>query len=115
MTINEARQALRGRLEFGNDTQIRAVRFLDDVAATVEKIKAGPVCYGCKGTGTDVKWCSSCDGSGADCECDHGVILIECPECGGVGYLYTEYPECRQAVMAAARQTILLDRNALRP
>lgn len=64
-SANEARHLLSGKLIFGDERQIAAVRFLEALELAEE-------------TGDDLV-CDECDGS--------GVIEVECEKCGGMGTL----------------------------
>ena len=105
-----ARSALRRPLTFGDDEQIRAIRFLDAVAEAVEAIKASPECEECGGRGEVEEPCELCAaGEGCD-ECDDGFNTETCLTCCGLGYFVIDWPACKDDVMEAAMSRIEKER-----
>jgi hypothetical protein len=110
----EALAALRRPLVFGDDQQIRAIRFLDAVAAAVEQIREQPVCESCEGRGEFEQECSFCSGAGCD-ECDdEGRVAVECMGCNELGYFVADWPACKDDVMSAAIARIKQERSTAR-
>ena len=109
MNEQEAYAALRRPLTFGDDQQIRAIRFLDAVAAAVAVIRESPVCEACEGRGEFEIECA-CKGD-EDCdECDEGRIVVDCEGCGQLGYFVIDWPSCKDDVMKAAIARIKKER-----
>jgi hypothetical protein len=109
MTEQEATSALRGALIFGNDQQIRAIRFLDAVAAAVEAIRESPECEQCNGDGQVYEYdadCENCEGGCNECE-----YIDDCLACGGLGYFVVDWPACKDDVMKAAIARIKRERR----
>lgn len=87
MTEAQARATLKAKLEFGNDKQIRARKFLENLALLEERYK------NCNNGPHDSV------GEACDCECmenqsedvKHALALRlgddECPVCDGDGYI----------------------------
>jgi hypothetical protein len=95
MTEKEAQRELRRKLVFGDDRQIRAIKFLDSLSSCIEEIKTNPDCDECQGLGQFYQDCSQCSGSGC-VECADGETLDACPTCDGSGVLVTDvlnYPD----------------------
>lgn len=84
MTEREAREAIRGRLKFWNDSHIRAVRFLEAVHDAADVIRESPECSSCYGTGKGDR------------------PYATCRDCGGVGHFVLGAPSEREDVMTAA-------------
>ncbi len=80
MTLKEAYAQLRPPLVFGQETQVKAVRFISTVAEVVAQLKDCPH--------SDDNSCDDCDGEGTtactclDCGHEHDA---KCDECGGTG------------------------------
>lgn len=114
MLIAEAREALKRPLVFGDDQQIRAIRFLDAVAAAVTQIRESPVCESCDGHGQFETGCVLCETKGRDDDCDEcdgdGRIVVDCEACGQLGYFVTDWPACKNDVMKAAIEQIKTER-----
>lgn len=110
MTEQDAREELRRPLTFGDEAQIRAVRFLDKVQEAVETIKESPECEECQGFGEIEEECSECFGEGCD-ECRDGCNLETCMTCNGLGYFVVDWPACKDDVMKAAIKRIEDDRR----
>lgn len=106
MTENEAREAIRGRLEFGNERQIQAKKFLDSLAEAVEAIEESPVCEGCGGHGEFIVQCD-CDNP-EDCAncCEDGEYLAECAACDELGHFVIDWPNVSEEVMEAAKDKV---------
>lgn len=79
MTYAQARNALRGPLRFGDDYQIRALRFLSAVAEVQERIDAAEECDECDGYGVIGEYCDCLD------DCDF-VEWDRCAQCHGTGH-----------------------------
>jgi hypothetical protein len=105
----EALAALRRPLVFGDDQQIRAIRFLDAIAAAVETIREAPICEGCEGRGEFEEECGACKGEGCD-ECDEGRVIVDCMGCNELGYFVIDWPACKDEVMEAAISRIKKER-----
>ena len=101
----EARKELSRRLVFGDEAQIRAIRFLDAVEEVVEAIKSEPECKECHGNGQIYEYdadCEDCGGEGCE-ECEYLEDFLEdCLFCQGTGHFANDLPECSEDVMKAA-------------
>jgi hypothetical protein len=100
MTEQEARTSLQGPLVFGDDVQIRAIRFLGAVQQAVDQILESPECEECNGHGRIYAYdadCKNCEGGCHECESLEG-----CLSCGGLGHFVMDWPACRNDVVAAA-------------
>jgi len=106
----EARDALRGALVFGNDLQIRAIRFLDAVAEAVEVIREAPPCLECNGNGEIFEYDSPRDFCGEE-GCGECEYLADCLACDGLGYFVVDWPACKDDVMKAAISRIKSERK----
>lgn len=107
MTEQEARAELRRPLRFGDDPQIRAIRFLDDLAEAVRVIRDAPPCTECNGNGQIYEYDEDCDCPDG---CDECEFLGDCLACDGLGYFVVDWPSCKDEVMRAAISRIKLDR-----
>ena len=97
----EARKELSRRLVFGDEAQIRAIRFLDAVEEVVEAIKSEPECEECQVNGQIYEYdadCEDCGGEGCE-ECEYPE---DCLVCQGTGHFANDLPECSEDVMKAA-------------
>lgn len=78
-TVEQAQKILSGTLVFGDDTQIRAVRFLQTVQECAEILRK------CPHGGLVIADCDACAGTGLhECECGDNH---DCAKCDGVGEL----------------------------
>lgn len=84
-TVTEARKALSGILLFGDDLQIRAVRFLQAVEEVKESIET------CDESHDITSACHVCDGRGEH-ECGDCNDLHDCGECDGQGFMNSNTP-----------------------
>jgi RecJ-like exonuclease len=105
MNEAEAKRALRRPLKFGDDEQIRAIRFLGAVDTAVEQIKESPECEECQGDGRALQHelgCEDCGGSGCS-ECEY---VDDCTSCNGLGYFVIDWPACKNEIMEVAIRRI---------
>lgn len=84
MTLTEAREAVSGKLKFGDDSQVQAKRFLDELDEML--ILLG---------GANAALCTLCGGKGCVPHCDCGQCgeddwLDQCPCCEGCGFVTQE-------------------------
>lgn len=108
MLIAEAREVLKRPLVFGDDQQIRAIRFLDAVAAAVEAIYESPDCGECNGQGRIYEYdadCENCEGG-----CDECETIGDCLACSGLGHFVVDWPACKNDVIKAAIEQIKTER-----
>lgn len=75
MTLYQARETLSGKLVFGDETQIAAVRFIDRAQALADAMDE---------ESAGAKVCANCNGTG-DCSCGSCGSDHECRECNGDG------------------------------
>jgi hypothetical protein len=110
MDVREARSALKRPLVFGDEQQIRAIRFLDEVAEAVKVITDAAECTKCNGNGRIYEYdadCEACGGKGCD-ECEE---LADCLACDGLGCFVIDWPACKDDVMKAAIAQIKSERR----
>lgn len=87
MTEAEAIRVLRPPLKFGDESQIRARRFLERLQHSCEIIEAQSICPECEGDGDSKEKCPWCAGDGNDDGED-------CLECRGTGWFRDRCPRC---------------------
>lgn len=105
-----AREALSRPLVFGDDEQIRAIRFIDALEDALKGIRESEVCEECGGAGQFFRQrvsCCHCSGRG----CTKCEKIEACEACAGLGYFVMDWPACRTDVMEAAIVRIKQERR----